>query len=243
MRGVDDLDEARFARMRWNAPLSGDHAELLLERLDLATASSVLDLGCGWGELLIAAVRAGGATITGVGVDTASDLLQRGRQRAAQVGVADRVRFVEQPAESWTEPADRVICIGATHAWGDTAHALSALAKVLAPGGRLLLGEGYWEQPPNERAAEIFEGVEPQPALVARIRRMGWRVRQVTTADQAEWDAFESDWRAGREDWVAEHRDDPRAPDVQAELTERLAEYLQVYRGVLGFCYLLLDRP
>jgi cyclopropane fatty-acyl-phospholipid synthase-like methyltransferase len=238
-----DLDQARYAQMRWNAPLSGDHAEVLLERLDLGAAGTVLDLGCGWGELLIAAVQAGAVTTTGVGVDIAPDLLERGRDRAAQAGLADRVRFVEQSAESWSEQADRVICIGATHAWGDTAHALQALTKVLAPGGRLLLGEGYWEQPPNEQAAEMFEGVEPMPALVALVRRIGWRVRQVTTADQAEWDAFESDYRGGREEWAAEHPDDPRAPDVQAELTQRLAEYLQIYRGVLGFCYLLLDRP
>ena len=237
-----DLDQARYARMRWNTPLSGDHAELLLERLDVEAAGSVLDLGCGWGELLIAAVQAGGATTTGIGVDTAPDLLERGRARAAQAGLADRVRFVEQPAESWTEQADRLICIGATQAWGDTAHALHALAKVLAPGGRLLLGEGYWERSPNEQAAEIFEGVEPMPALVALARRMGWRLRYVSAADQGEWDAFESDWRAGRQEWVAKHPDDPRAPEVQAELTQRLAEYLQVYRGVLGFCYLLLDR-
>jgi ubiquinone/menaquinone biosynthesis C-methylase UbiE len=236
-----DLDQARYSRMRWNTPLSGDHAEQLLDRLDLRTASSILDLGCGWGELLLAAVEASEGT--GIGVDVTLDLLERGRRLAADRGLQDRVSFVEQEAQTWSDAADRVMCIGSSHAWGDTAHALRALATLLKPGGRLLFGEGCWERPPNEGASRMFEGVQPAPALVAMTRRMGWRVLYTSTASQAEWDGFESDWRAGREQWVQEHPDDPRAPAVRSELTQRLAEYLQIYRGVLGFCYLILDRP
>jgi len=238
-----DLEEARYARMRWNTPLSGDHAEQLFDRLDLRDVSSILDLGCGWGELLLAAVQAAGEATTGVGVDIAPELLERGRRLAADRALQDRVSFVEQPADTWTEPTDRVLCIGSSHAFQDTAHTLSALGKLLTPGGRLLFGEGCWEQPPNEHAAGMFEGVQPAPALPTLARNMGWRVLYSSNASQAEWDDFESDWRAGREDWVQEHPDDPRAPQVRAELTQRLAEYLQIYRGVLGFCYLILDRP
>ena len=48
-----DIDQARYAGMRWNTPLPVDHAELLLDRLELEPGADVLDLGCGWGELLL----------------------------------------------------------------------------------------------------------------------------------------------------------------------------------------------
>jgi SAM-dependent methyltransferase len=51
MSSVDDLTAARYARMRWNTPLSKTHAALLLQRLDIAAGTHVVDLGCGWGEL------------------------------------------------------------------------------------------------------------------------------------------------------------------------------------------------
>ena len=82
----EGLAEARCAAMRWNTPLSEDHAELLLSRLELPTSGSVLDLGCGWGELLIRAVAAtGDAAVTGTGVDNYAPDLARapaGRGRA-----------------------------------------------------------------------------------------------------------------------------------------------------------------
>jgi tRNA A58 N-methylase Trm61 len=49
----DDLEEALYARMRWNVPLSVEHAELLMDRLDVRPGAHVADLGCGWGELLL----------------------------------------------------------------------------------------------------------------------------------------------------------------------------------------------
>ena len=69
MPAASDLEQARYARMRWTAPLSGEHAKLLLERLEIRQGASLLDLGCGWGELLLRAVGSAGVT-TGIGVDT-----------------------------------------------------------------------------------------------------------------------------------------------------------------------------
>ncbi len=40
-----DLDQARYAAMRWNTPLSVDHAALLVDQLELGPGVDVLDLG------------------------------------------------------------------------------------------------------------------------------------------------------------------------------------------------------
>ena len=88
-----DVEHARYARMRWNTPLSEEHAALLLDRFDLQPRAAVLDLGCGWGELLLRAVAAKAAAI-GIGVDIGAAALDRGRERAVARGLAERVSFV-----------------------------------------------------------------------------------------------------------------------------------------------------
>lgn len=245
----DTFELARYGGLRWNTPLSPAHAELLLERLDVHAGHSVLDLGCGWGELLLRAVAGAGANATrgepcvGTGVDLDQPLLQRGRARAQELGLAEQVQFVAQRAESWTRPADRVLSIGSAHAWGDTAQALTLLATLVPAGGRLLYGDGCWESPPGTQAIELFgDGVLTLEGAVAHARAQGWHVLHLSMADQREWDEFESGWRAGRDRWLTAHPDDPEARMLAAELDARTDEYVNVYRGVLGFCYLVLGR-
>ncbi|MFE9693568.1 SAM-dependent methyltransferase [Micromonospora sp. NPDC005806] len=247
MQTTDDLAASRYVRMRWNTPLSEEHAALLLQRLDIRPGARVLDLGCGWGELLIRAVAAGGVTdtavTTGIGVDTDDAALARGRTVAAGRSLDRQVTFVKGEAAAWREPADRVVCVGAAHAFGGTADALKALAELVRPGGRLLFGDAYWERPPTDAALEIFgKDTVPLADLIEQARGLGWRVLHFGTADQREWDDFESTWRAGRQEWLLAHPEDPRATEVREELDARLREYVSIYRGVLGLAYLVLGR-
>ncbi|MFR9775088.1 SAM-dependent methyltransferase [Micromonospora sp. MS34] len=242
MLSAEEFATLRHARMRWNTPLSEEHAALLLQRLEVRSGVRVLDLGCGWGELLLRAV-AGGAGAAGVGVDTDEAALVRGRALAASRSLGDRVRFVREEAAAWREPADRVLCVGAAHAFGGTVGALDALAGVVRPGGRLLFGDACWEAAPGGAAVRIFgDAVLPLAELVEQVRVAGWRVLHLSTADLREWDDFESTWRAGRQEWLLEHPEDSRAAEVRGELDVRLREYVGAYRGVLGMAYLVLGR-
>jgi SAM-dependent methyltransferase len=113
----DDLDHLVYIAMSWNTPLDDDHAQRLLDALDVAAARSVVDLGCGWGELLLRAVAAGPPGCHGIGVDTDEPLLARGREAAQARGLQELVRFVDADATSWRLPAEVVLCVGAAHAW------------------------------------------------------------------------------------------------------------------------------
>ncbi len=229
--------------MRWNAPLSECHAELLLDRLAVDRDSVLVDLGCGWGELLLRAVSgSGGPPARATGVDTDETLLARARTLASARGVSEHVEFLQLDAAAWTGPANRLICIGASHVWGGTEGALSALAARTEPGGRLLFGDGYWQAEPSPRAQAIFGGLSSLEAVVGYASALGWRVLHHSSADQREWDEFESDWRRGREEWLLANPAAEQAQALREELDERRHEYLSSYRGVLGFCYLVLAR-
>jgi hypothetical protein len=162
---------------------------------------------------------------------------------AAERGLAGRVSFVEASAVGWSEPADRVLCIGATHAWGGSQAALAALTEQVNPGGLLLFGDGFWEREPSQAAVEIFgEEVVPLGDLVRLAHSAGWRVLHMSQADQLEWDDFETTWRLGRHRWLTEHPDAPESTKLREDLEQGLLTYLDVYRGVLGYCYLILGR-
>jgi len=150
-----DAGPGYYAYLTYNVPLSSMRAH----RLVAADPRTVLDAGCGWGELLLQVLACVPAA-SGVGVDTDPRALARGRANADSLGLTDRVRFVEAAAaEATQEPADVVICLGSSQAFGSSADALHALYPLLRPGGRLLFGDAIWERPPTAELIEQLAGL------------------------------------------------------------------------------------
>jgi SAM-dependent methyltransferase len=236
--------EAAYSQMLWNTPLDADHAELLFRRSRLSEATRLVDLGCGCGELLLhaAATYPG---LRGLGIDNQPWLIDRARHTSTERGLNNRVRFEVEDAVTWEGDAERIACVGVAHAWGGSSHALRNLGRYVKPGGYLLYGDGCWDGPsPSAEARELFGAdVLDLKRLVAEAGSAGWRIMHVSTADQREWDEFESGWRAGREQWLLDHADWSHAAEIRAELDQRIAEYFDVYRAVLGFAYLVLAKP
>lgn len=237
---ADSLAEAKYASMIWNNPLSEAHAAELLEHLNLPQANSIVDVGCGWGELLLRAKSLAGAHMEAAGIDTDRLLLGRAKGNAKARGIT--AGFIQQRAEDFQGVADRAICLGASHALGGTKAMLSRLADIV-PKGRVLVGDMFWEKAPTEEAKAMF-GDEALPLgdLAALCRGAGWEVLHLTTADQREWDDFESRHRAGPREWLLENPGDPRAAGVRAQQDRSEREYLTVYRGIVGFAFLVLGR-
>lgn len=219
------------SRLTFNAPLSERRATGFVDQLALAPGHHALDLACGWGELLLRIVAARPAA-TGTGVDTDRAALDRGRAAAARRGLHDRVEFVEADAVTIAARGHLVLCVGATHAWGGPAAALRALEAHLEPGGVALVGTGFWEREPSDSAVALLGDHPSLGGLLATARDNGWVVESHETSSLEEWDDFEAGWRAG-----LEHSDDTAAHRL-ADV--RRGEYLEVYRALLGFAWLVL---
>ena len=127
-------------------------AKQLMDRAALRGGEQVLDVGCGRGLLLIEAARrlsAGGGKSTGLDIWNAEDLSGNARTatlaNAAACGVSDRVELVDGDMRAMPFDAARFdvvvssLAIHNVYLADDRAQALREIARVLKPGGRVLL--------------------------------------------------------------------------------------------------------
>ena len=99
-------------------PLSEGRAALLAAFMGEGLNGTVLDLGCGWAELLLRVVADQPAAY-GVGVDTDERSIAHGRLLAERRGIDNRVRLDVGDAKLLApEHADAVVCIGASQIGG-----------------------------------------------------------------------------------------------------------------------------
>ena len=203
-----------YEHLTFNAPLSDARADALVGRLAAA-----------------------------LGVDTEERHLERARARARARGVANRVTFQNRPGDELTEPSDVVICIGSSHAFGDTpALALAALRPLVRPGGRLVLGEGTWEVRGPVEPDRVWDDVVALPSVAGLVDlavEAGYRPLWVEAADEDELFAFESGYLADLEEWLMHHDD----VAVRARADEHRSRWLHGYRNAFGFAYLTLGVP
>ncbi|MGW7380390.1 SAM-dependent methyltransferase [Streptomyces sp. NPDC054794] len=241
----------RLTRLTFHGPLSEARADAMVGRLAQARPRSVLDIGCGWGELMLRVLEAV-PDARGTGVDLRAEDLERGRRNAEARGLADRVEFVRESAVGTRRgPADLVLCLGASQALSPaeppehTLHALRELRRLVDDGGRVVLGEGFWERRPTP--AEL-SGMWPDAAAeqhydLARLLDLavaaGFRPEWTETANRDEWEAFESAYQADTEVWLAAHPEHPLAAETRERLDRHRAQWLS-YRGILGLAYLTL---
>jgi len=248
---ADDL-RLSLAGLTFHGPLSEARAAGMTQRLLRANPGTVLDIGCGWGELMLRILEAKPGA-TGVGLDTDEIDLSRGRQNAEARGLTERVTFACESGVGTTRgPADLVLCVGASQALSDIeppAHlgeALRTLRRLVTPGGRVLLGEGIWERPPTEDdLAGMWPGATPGEYhnladLVDLVVDAGFRPAWIEQATLQEWDDFESGYQGDEEEWLAAHADEPRAAALRANLDEHRSYWLRGYRGLMGLAYLTL---
>jgi ubiquinone/menaquinone biosynthesis C-methylase UbiE len=229
-------------------PFTPEKLALLGRAIDLTPADTILDLCCGKGEMLCTWARDHGSSGTGVDISTVS--LAAARQRADDLGVAQRVALAHADASTYVSEqlVDVAACIGATWIGGGVTGTIEHLARSLRPGGTMLIGEPFWRaEPPSQEAIEACsaasrEDFDTLPGLVRQFDAAGYDLIEMVLADEDSWDRYTAaQWRNLRL-WLDANPDDELAPQLRAELSTRPLEYVRYSRHLLGWGVFALMR-
>ncbi len=226
----------------FNAPLSERHAAGLIDDLHLHEKSQILDLGCGWGELLLRALATRPGAI-GVGVDHDLAAVSRARGAAAKRNLLQRATFVCADLLTYTgPPSDVVFAVGIGHTTDSPRHSLSIIKDRLLPGGTTLYADGYWKRSPTvaERAAIGSHSRElgTLDELRADAAGVGFGVLASSVADDEELQSYARQTHTGLLQrlriWDTDH---------QRKVIERQEGlWRDVLQSLEGFAYFLLGQ-
>jgi SAM-dependent methyltransferase len=133
-------------------------AELAREMLAPRPQERVLDVGFGGGGLLAALIRAGAVP---VGADISEAMVTRAGRRFP--GMAVHHASVERLPLA-NASLTKAVSLNSLYFWPDPAAAFAELARVIAPGGRLVIGfeppEELRKWPGHRHGFRLFEVVE-----------------------------------------------------------------------------------
>jgi SAM-dependent methyltransferase len=232
--------EIAEARHRVMNPITEEKLRLLGEICRPRAGDRHLDLACGKGEMLASwAARYGSG---GLGVDVSEVFLTAARARAAELGVADRVAFERGDAGAYeAEPRayDIVSCLGATWIGQGLAGTIDLLRPALRPGGLMLIGEPYWNEPAPEEALEAL-GMEPDDhtslaGTLDRFEAAGMELVEMVLADGDSWDRYAAAQWLTVSDWLRDHPGHPDAADMREFADHARRTHLTYTRRYLGW--------
>jgi SAM-dependent methyltransferase len=229
------------------APLGdGSVARLLDRAMPRDGEGRVLDLGCGEAPWLIRALE-GRPGLRADGVDNDAATVARTRKDIAARGLGDRITLYTEDAAEFAvdRPYDLVLCVGSTHAFGGLRPTLDAVAHHLAPGGCAIVGEGFWERPPDART--LAAGFTPDEyadlaGTTDTISTAGWTPVYAHVSTLGEWDDYEWSWTGTLARWALDNPSDPDSGEAYRAAAEHRTAWLHGYRGTLGFATFLLRR-
>lgn len=246
------MDAMRFSTLAHGAhdlcnPLDAATLDLACERLGLAQGDPVIDVGCGKGELLVRLAER--RSTRGVGLEMNPAHVADGRRRAEARAVTDRVTFVETDATRYAaEPGSfaAALCIGATHALGGHRETLIALRAWLRPGGRMLIGEGYWRREPAAGYLAVLGATRDDHGThadnLALGAACGLRPIESWESGVAAWDRYEDLYAETALAYAHAHPDDPDAPAIIERVHRWRDAYRRWGRDTLGFGLYLYER-
>ena len=124
--------------------------EQVLRMLDIAPGDRVLEVGFGGGSLIAALLGQSASHV--IGVDLSEAMVARARRRFRREIAAERVQLLTGSVERLPisdAAADKACSLNTIYFWKDPAAGMSELARVLRPGGLMIVG---FEAPETMRA-------------------------------------------------------------------------------------------
>ena len=223
-------------------PLSEWKVLELGEVAGMQKGTRVIDFGCGFAEpLVLWAERFG---IRALGIEFRPYACRRARERIEQKGLAEQIEIVETRGEEYEAAPgsfDIGVCLGASFIWNGFRPTIQALRKTVRKGGRLIIGEVFWNLsniPPDHALREKYHC---EHELVEIAGEEGYSMEYVRHSSRDDWDTYEAkNWRSLRA-WLRENPDHEDFRQVADWLRQQQIEYTRFNREYQGWGAYVLD--
>lgn len=211
--------------------------------LGLTENHSVIDFGCGYGEMLVLWAEAYG--ISGIGIDIRKRACERTKEKVSDRGLADRIDIICKNGAQYPftiHAHDVAACIGASFIWGDFRDTISGMKDAVRPKGKLVLGEPYWlkENVPPEYRKEN-KNVHWEHELSTMAEEEGFAVTTRLKTTKEEFDRYESGNWYGLMRWIDENPDHPDWEEVTGFFHTIQGEYFRYGREFMGWALYVLE--
>ena len=141
---------------------------LIASKLNLKAGQSVLDIGCGWGDMALYLARMENVSV--LGVTLSKEQCSLANEKAKQLGLADRARFELRDYRDVTERFDRIVSVGmfehvGVHHYGEF---FAKVNRLLTDDGIMLLHSIGHMSPPGTASPWLRKYIFPgaySPAL------------------------------------------------------------------------------
>ena len=112
--------------------------DMICRKLRLSPGMRFLDVGCGWGSLVIHAAREYGVAATGITLS--GEQAVEARERVDRAGIGDRVEILERDYRELDGEYDAIASVGMVEHVGrkELPNYFATLRRILSPGGQLL---------------------------------------------------------------------------------------------------------
>jgi cyclopropane-fatty-acyl-phospholipid synthase len=166
-----------------------DKLDMICRKLRLQPGDRMLDIGCGWGALLIHAAKHYG--VNGHGVTLSPSQREIALARIEAAGLTGKVTIDLKPYEELTEPYDKISSIGmfeqVSYAWHE--RYFSTVSRLLKPGG-LYLHHAITRR--GKRDEKKFRRMKPEYAALTQYIFPGGEVDHIGhTCTMLEENGFE----------------------------------------------------
>lgn len=230
-------------------PMSERAFSGVIDLLDLPAGSTIVDFGCGFAEcamLIIERYRAHADC-----VELSPLIAGVARERAARRVPSDLIRIHEGDAGAFKAtipPAtfDLTVCTGSSHALGGYQQMLQTLTRLTKPGGRILVGDGYWKKEPEKAYLGEFSMTRDEMHFYHELFEPAIGLNLLcdfsTTASEQDFDAYE--WAHSRaiETHASDHPNEPTSAQLLARSRAWRRGYVHWGRDTLGFALVLFRK-
>ena len=221
-------------------PLAEEDVDEMIEALDLAPGAHVLDLGCGKAEILLRIVERY-PDVRATGLDSSPAILAEARRQAEERVSESKVTLLEEDVREYApEPGsyDLVVSTGGISFRGGVGGTLAVLSGYVAPGGKLLFGEGYWREEPSAEYLVALgaarEELRDYEGTIEAAVEAGLDLKRAVTSSVEDWDG---------ERYAEKHEGEEGIAELREWIANGRARYRELGgREVLGFGLFLFER-